>query len=529
MPTLPNWSTAIFTAKAATTTDQCNMLEIKNLTIRYGAFEAVKNLTLSIGAGNTLGIAGESGSGKSTLALAIPRLLPASAEIDGTISFSGTALTSLGPTDIQRIRGAQIGMIFQEPMSALNPLMRCGEQIAETLQLHLKCSPAEARKQTLNWFERVQLSDTDRIYNAYPHELSGGQQQRVLIAMALCCNPKLLIADEPTTALDVTVQKSVLDLLKSLQAELGLTMLFISHDLGVISYMCKDIAIMHNGELVEHGPAEKVLQTPAADYTRQLMESRRALTTLPISNDMVDFADRTVIFSDDNVNVTYPAGKNFWGRPAAWIKAVDRVAVTIYEGECLGILGESGSGKSSLGREIAARAGGAKGGAVVVSQNPQASLNPRMTAGEALMEPLLVHHIVPNKKQACEKALELLHLVALEPAHFDRRPSELSGGQKQRLCLARALTIQPRLLICDEIVSALDMTIQAAILDLLKNLQQKLGLTVVFISHDLAVIRKICDRVMVMNGGKTEESGAIEKIFTFPSSDYTRSLLNSAL
>lgn len=505
------------------------MLEIKNLTIRYGTFEAVKNLTLSIGTGNTLGIAGESGSGKSTLALAIPRLLPVSATIEGNIDFAGTALTSLGPATIQRIRGAQIGMIFQEPMSALNPLIRCGEQITETLQLHLKCSPAEARKQTLNWFDRVQLTDTDRIYQSYPHELSGGQQQRIMIAMALCCNPKLLIADEPTTALDVTVQKSVLDLLKSLQAELGLTMLFISHDLGVISYMCKDIAIMHNGILVEHGPAEKVLQTPAADYTRQLMESRRALTTLPPPNKAFDNAGRKTIFSDVNVNVLYPAGKNFWGRPAAWVKAVDRVSITIYEGECLGVLGESGSGKSSLGREIAARAGGAKGGAVIVSQNPQASLNPRMTAGEALMEPLLVHRIAKNKKEAREKALALLELTSLEPIHFDRRPHELSGGQKQRLCLARALTIQPRLLICDEIVSALDMTVQAAILDLLKHLQQKLDITVVFISHDLSVIRKICDRVLVMNHGKAEESGAIEKIFSSPSSDYTRSLLNSAL
>lgn len=505
------------------------MLEIRNLTIRYGAFEAVKNLTLSIAAGDTLGIAGESGSGKSTLALTIPRLLPESAKIEGTITFAGTELTSLKQTEIQRIRGAQIGMIFQEPMSALNPLMRCGEQVTEILQLHLKCPAAEARKQTLNWFSRVQLSDSDRIYNSYPHELSGGQQQRIMIAMALCCNPKLLIADEPTTALDVTVQKSVLDLLKSLQQEMGITMLFISHDLGVISYMCKDIAIMHNGELVEHGPAQNILQTPAATYTRRLMESRRRLITLPEESVAPDSNARKIIFADENMNVVYPSGKNFWGRPAAWIKAVDRIPVTIYEGECLGILGESGSGKSSLGREIVTRAGGAKGGTVIVSQNPQASLNPRMTAGEALMEPLLVHSIAKNKKDAREKALALLELVALEPLHFDRRPSQLSGGQKQRLNLARALTIQPRLLICDEIVSALDMTIQAAVLDLLKNLQQKLGLTVVFISHDLTVIRKICDRVMVMNAGKLEESGAIEKVFISPATDYTRSLLNSAL
>ena len=501
------------------------LLEIDRLKVSYGTFEAVKAVSLSLETGKTLGIAGESGSGKSTLALAIPSLLPPTASISGDIIFSGMVLQE---HDIQRIRGAQIGMIFQEPMSALNPLMRCGEQVAETIRQHQKITHQSAISLSKEWLQRVRLPEIQRMYGAYPHELSGGQQQRIMIAMALCCNPQLLIADEPTTALDVTVQKSILELLKELQAEMGLAMLFISHDLGVIQYMSDDIAVMHQGNIVEYGPAQQVLQHPAATYSKALTASRSALRQITPKPAPAEYPPAPVIlFTDPAVSVHYPAGKNFFGAPAGWLKAVDQVPVTIYKGECLGVLGESGSGKSSLGREIAVRMGGAKGHAVVVSQNPQAALNPRMTAGAAIMEPLLIHHFAKNKKDAREKALELLELTALGEEHFDRLPHELSGGQKQRLCLARALAVKPQLLICDEVVSALDLTIQTAILDLLAGLQKQLGLTLLFISHDLAVIRNISDRVLVLCNGKMEEYGPVEEIFSSPTSMYTVSLMNS--
>ncbi len=502
------------------------ILEIDRLNVRYGAFEAVKSVSLHIDAGTTLGIAGESGSGKSTLAMAIPRLLPLSATVSGDIQFSGNSILQINDNAIQRIRGAQIGVVFQEPMSALNPLLPCGPQVAEILRHHQKISAVAAADTTRNWFEKVRLPDISRIYNAYPHELSGGQQQRVLIAMALCCHPSLLIADEPTTALDVTVQKSILDLLKDLQQELGLSMLFISHDLGVISYMCDQVAVMHQGRIVETGPTADVLQRPVSSYTKELTNSRAKLAAAAVASAP---DGRPVLFDDPSVAVHYPVGKNFFGQPAGWLTAVDQVPVTIYQGECLGVLGESGSGKSSLGREIAARMGGAKGGAVVVFQNPQAALNPRMEAGEAVMEPLLANGLVKNKKEAREKAMELFIMTALGEEHFHRLPKELSGGQKQRLCLARALAVNPRLLICDEIVSALDMTIQVAILELLKDLQVRLGLTLLFISHDMSAIRKVCDRVLVMQNGRVEESGTVEQVFSAPVSPYTVSLLAAAV
>ncbi|MFN4256051.1 MAG: dipeptide ABC transporter ATP-binding protein [Saprospiraceae bacterium] len=500
--------------------------------------------------------------------------------------------------DIRRLRGAEIAMIFQEPMSSLNPVFRCGDQITEAIQLHRKVPRAEAKDLTISLFERVRLPDPARIFRAFPHEISGGQKQRVMIAMAISCQPALLIADEPTTALDVTVQKSILELLAEIRAETGMSMLFISHDLGVVSEVADRVAVMFRGKIVETGRVADVFQNPQHPYTRGLVACRpslsRRLHRLPTVADFLEnrnFEARVVseqetenrksliygrwtldggrndreaatptqpILKVKNLAVRFPAKKNWLGQPTEWLRAVDEVSFEVFPGETFGIVGESGSGKTTLGRAIA-RLTDAHAGEIwytphpspliphpsktdllglreaemrpfrrdiqIIFQDPFSSLNPRMTVGEAIMEPMQVHGLHGTDAARREKTVELLETVQLSPAHFDRLPHALSGGQRQRACIARALAVEPRLLICDEIVSALDVSVQATVLNLLMDLREKLGLTYLFISHDLSVVKQICDRVMVMHRGKIEEMGFPDALFSSPRTEYVRRLL----
>lgn len=559
------------------------LLEIKNLTIDFhsarGRTRAVEGISFAIDAGETLGIVGESGSGKSVTALSIMQLLPRPAAqfTEGQILYHAANATknllNCAEPDMQKIRGAEIAMVFQEPMTSLNPVFRCGHQVTEAIQLHQKTSFAEARKQALNWFERVQLPDPTRIFEAYPHQISGGQKQRVMIAMAMSCNPRLLIADEPTTALDVTVQKTILDLMRDLKEEHGLSMLFISHDLGVISEICDRVVVMYQGQIVEEGPVEQVLQAPKHPYTKGLLACRpslhRKLERMPTVADFLEnrqFEARVVtpdetrkrqqqleaqvpLLEVKNLRVRYPVKKDWLGRPTAWLNAVNEVSFDIYPGETFGLAGESGCGKTTLGRTIArlteAHAGQVRYKGVdllglsekafrpfrreiqVVFQDPYSSLNPRMRIGEAIVEPMQVHHLHENDRMRREHAVELLETVGLQADHYQRYPHEFSGGQRQRICVARALALQPRFIVCDEMVSALDVSVQATVLNLLMDLRERLGLTYLFISHDLSVIKQMCDRLLIMNGGQTEALGYPEEIYTRPDKPYVKRLIEA--
>jgi peptide/nickel transport system ATP-binding protein len=574
------------------------MLEINNLSIEFpsanGATRAVDGISFVLNKGETLGIVGESGSGKSVTALSVMRLLPEAGKItSGEILLQQSTinnrqspinLLSLPEPSLPAIRGTKIAMIFQEPMTSLNPVFRCGQQVTEAIRLHQKVSIENAKSQTIKLFERVRLPDTERIFNAYPHQLSGGQKQRVMIAMAMSCRPKILIADEPTTALDVTVQKAILDLMRELKEENGLSMLFISHDLGVISEICDRVAVMFQGKIVEEGAVEKILQNPEHPYTKGLVACRpsihRKLWRIPTVPDFLEnknfetrlisseetAARREAIYAQapvlqvNNLTVRYPKKKNWLGQPVEWLNAVDRVSFEVFPGEAFGLAGESGCGKTTLGRAIArlttAYAGEifyaarepssplppSKGGQdlrklseeqfrpyrreiQVVFQDPYSSLNPRLTAGEAITEPMRVHQLFENEKVRREKAVELLETVGLQAEHFSRYPHEFSGGQRQRICLARALAVEPKLLVCDEIVSSLDVSVQATVLNLLMDLQEKFGLTYLFISHDLSVIKQMCDRLLVMNQGKIEALGFPEDIFEKPQTEYVQRLV----
>ena len=564
------------------------LLEIKDLNIQFetpqGVLQAVKGLNLQIQAGETLGLVGESGSGKSVTALSIMQLLPPTAGVSGEIFFSpstenrnteppGIDLAKLSPARLRNIRGSRIAMIFQEPMSSLNPVFRCGNQITETIQLHQKISAAEARDQTYALFEKVKLADPGRIFQAYPNQLSGGQKQRVMIAMALSCKPDLLLADEPTTALDVTVQRSILDLLLELKTMENLSMLFISHDLGVIAEIADRVGVMSEGVLVETGAVQQVLKKPQHPYTKGLVACRPSLKqkvhrlatipdflqqpdfkTIPVSDAAInrrrkDIYARSPILETKDLSVRYPVQRHFWGSPSHWHQALDKVSLEVFPGEIFGLAGESGCGKTTLGKVIS-RLLPAQEGTVwfrklnlnnlpddgfrtvrreiqMVFQDPYASLNPRMTIGDAVLEPITAYKLGASRRQRADKMIELLETVGLEADHARRFPRAFSGGQRQRICLARALALQPKLLVCDEIVSALDVSVQATILNLLLDLQEKFGLTLIFISHDLSVVRQMCDRVMVMNRGKVEAVGHPEELFEHPQTPYIRSLIDS--
>jgi peptide/nickel transport system ATP-binding protein len=556
-----------------------HILDIQELSVRFGNTQAVNQISLKLPRGKTLGIVGESGSGKSVTALSIMQLLPKGAVTEGKILFqpgedkASVNLAGLSENDLTRVRGKSISMIFQEPMTSLNPVFKCGIQVTEAIQHHKNVGFKAARSEVLHLFEQVKLPDPERIFNAFPHQISGGQKQRVMIAMAMSCQPDLIIADEPTTALDVTVQRSILELLCELKESAGLSMIFISHDLGVISEICDEVAVMYRGNLVEEGAVKDVFNHPKHAYSRGLVACRpdpdRQMKRLPTVGDFLEnrtfdasvtgreeiLARRQQLYSQkpllnaEAISVSYPRRKNWYGKVVDWTNAVDQVSFDIYPGETFGLAGESGCGKTTLGRTIARLAGTFTGNITyngqqvsqlteaqfkpfrkeiqVVFQDPYSSLNPRMTIGAAIEEPLEVHQLHGNKESRREKTIELLQTVGLQPEHYQRYPHEFSGGQRQRICLARALAPEPRFLICDEMVSALDVSVQATILNLLKDLQEQFGLTLLFISHDLGVIRQMCDRLMVMKSGRTEATGFPDELYGNPPTDYIRNLIES--
>ncbi|SDK09288.1 peptide/nickel transport system ATP-binding protein [Pedobacter sp. ok626] len=561
------------------------MLNVKNLDIQFLNKEdntwlkAVNNVSFSIEKGKVLGIVGESGSGKSVTSFSIMRLHdPQSTKIGGEIDFQQINLLDLSAEAIRKYRGHKIAMIFQEPMTSLNPVFTCGYQVKEAIMLHQKVDKHAAKAQTIALFKEVQLPRPENIFDSYPHQLSGGQKQRVMIAMALSCNPELLIADEPTTALDVTVQKTILELLLKLKTERGMAMIFISHDLAVVREIADEVAVMYKGEIVEQGPAKVLFETPQHPYTKGLLACRpspqRLLKKLPVVADFLNENKDMAVAHLLEVNsytpeeiatrrqklystapllqvkqlcTWYPISKGLFGKVNDYVKAVDDITFDVFPGETLGLVGESGCGKTTLGRSIIRLVEPTSGSILfdgtdmtslktaelrkmrrdvqIIFQDPYSSLNPRLTVGNALMEPLQVHQMFDNDEQRKAHVMNLLNRVDLKPEHFNRYPHEFSGGQRQRIVIARALALQPRFIICDESVSALDVSVQAQVLNLLRELQLEFGLTYIFISHDLAVVKHLSDRMIVMNKGKIEEQGFPEDIYNNPQAEYTKKLI----
>ena len=562
------------------------LLSIRNLKVSFKHenqwVEAVHGIDLDVFAGKTLGLVGESGSGKSVSSLAVMRLLnekTSRIEAD-SIQIEGEEIKGFSESQMAEVRGKRIAMIFQEPMTSLNPVYKCGYQVTEMILQHETVSKAEAKKRVIELFKQVMLPRPEAIYDSYPHELSGGQKQRVMIAMAIACHPKLLIADEPTTALDVTVQKEILKLLRRLQAETGMGMIFITHDLGVVSEIADDVAVMHNGEIMERGTVQDILTHPQHPYTQGLLACRPPMNVrlkrLPIVKEFLDgqwqggkeqilhdlqitteerqshlqqLYSKEPLLRVEGLKTWYPLRKGVFGRVYDHVKAVDDVSLVVYEGETLGLVGESGCGKTTLGRSIL-RLAEPTGGKVwfngievtalegqalrdfrkqaqIVFQDPYSSLNPRITIGEAIIEPMLVHGIEKDKKKSRGLACDLLEQVGLQASHYDRYPHEFSGGQRQRICIARALAVNPHLVICDESVSALDVSVQAQVLNLLNRLKEECHLTYIFISHDLSVVRFMSDRVVVMYNGKPVEMNDADELFEHPQNDYTKKLIEA--
>ena len=526
-----------------------NILEIQDLTISFQTekekVNAVDHVSFSLKKGKTTGIVGESGSGKSVTALSFLKLLPvptASVQAEKMMLFdargTNTDLIPLDHKQMQNIRGKRISMIFQEPMTSLNPVTRCGNQVVEAIRAHQDISKKEARQKTLDLFREVLLPDPERAFNAYPHELSGGQKQRVMIAMAVSSHPGLLIADEPTTALDVTVQKSIIRLLKDLQARYGMAILFITHDLGLIKTIADEVLVMKNGHIMESGPVSEIFAEPKHPYTRELMASRMLIKSKKAG---MSNAVKPLLVTKNL--------KTYFKSASRTVKAVDGVDLHVFPGEVLGLVGESGCGKTTLGRSllrlVEPTSGEIRYGDMdlvaldrktmkklrkemqIIFQDPYSSLNPKMKVGTAITEPMFVHGIGTNHRERKQKALDLLERVGLGPKYFDRYPHELSGGQRQRVCIARALSVQPKFIICDESVSALDVTIQAQVLKLLQELKDEFGFTYIFISHDLSVVRYISDRIAVMKDGKIIETGPVEQVYNAPETEYTRTLIES--
>ena len=525
---------------------------------------AVKDVSFEVCRGRTLGIVGESGSGKSVSSLAVMGLLPKppACRVTGSIRLFADGQQEA----VEHIElGRHVSMIFQEPMTSLNPVHKCGEQVMEMLLAHEKVDKAEARRRVIELFEEVMLPRPEKIFDSYPHEISGGQKQRVMIAMALICHPDLLIADEPTTALDVTVQKTILELLRTLQNKYQIGIIFITHDLGVIAQIADDVAVMYKGEIVEQGTAEQVLYHPQHPYTQGLLACRPPLDSRPHRLPTVqDFLEGNVpqevqtpaakreisatpLLRVRDLEVTYALKKNLFGKVMQELKAVDGLSFDVFRGETVGLVGESGCGKSTLGRAILQlierSAGTVEYDGVsldklsfseqkalrrkmqIVFQDPYSSLNPRITVGEAILEPLRSHHLLDNDKQRRERVRELMHQVGLSEEWFNRYPHEFSGGQRQRVCIARALVLQPELVICDESVSALDVSVQAQVLNLLNDLKEHYGYTYIFITHDLSVVKFFSDRIMVMEKGRIVEEGPSDQLFANPQHPYTQRLL----
>jgi len=575
------------------------LLEVRNLVTEFRSdvynVKAVNNVSFTVHKGRTLGIVGESGSGKSVTSLSAMRLIPSPPgritggeiifhEADGTT----TDLLKISEEQMRSYRGNRLAMIFQEPMTSLNPVFTCGDQIIEAIKLHQKVSTEDARARTLHLLNEVKLPRPEQMMTSYPHQLSGGQKQRVMIAMAMSCNPDLLIADEPTTALDVTVQATILDLMRQLQREHNMAMMFITHDLGVIAEIADDVIVMYKGRIVEQGPVLQIFEDPQHPYTKGLLACRprldRKLKILPTVRDFMEesesgeitartresvderidevsfsaqeISDRNARLAAEaplldvrNLEVHFPIKSGFFGRTSGVVKAVDDITFNVKPGETLGLVGESGCGKTTTGRAVL-RLVEPTGGQVmfdgkdvralgasdlkkmrrdfqIIFQDPYSSLNPRLSVGSAIMEVLTVHGIGDNEKERKEHVMYLLDKVNLLPRHFSNYPHEFSGGQRQRICIARALALKPKLLICDESVSALDVSVQAQVLNLLVSLRDEFKLTYIFISHDLSVVKFISDRIAVMNAGKIVEMNTSNELYEAPHDAYTRKLIDA--
>ncbi|MFC2127955.1 ABC transporter ATP-binding protein, partial [Bacteroidota bacterium] len=530
------------------------------------------NISFELKKNEILGIVGESGSGKSVSSLAVLGLLPRTTKITGEISFVGKSLNNLSKKEFRKIRGNEISMIFQEPMSSLNPSMTCGKQVLEILLQHKKISKKEAQIEVIHLFEKVKLPRATEMYAQYPHQISGGQKQRVMIAMAIACKPKILIADEPTTALDVTVQKEIIKLLKELQQETGMSILFISHDLSLVSEICNRVVVMYKGNIIEQGDAIELFHNPKENYTKALIKSKPSQTErlkkLPSVKDFIENTFESEIYTKkeralfhkkiynkqplleiDQLKKYYFGNKAWWFQKNTPVKAVDAISFKLYEGETLGLVGESGCGKSTLGRTIVHLEKATSGTIFyqgkdltklssaeiktlrkdiqIIFQDPFSSLNPRIVVGEAILEPMKVHKLYNNDQERKEKVFEILEKVGLNKEHYYRYPHEFSGGQRQRIGIARTIGLQPKLIICDESVSALDVSVQAQVLNLLNELKADFGFTYIFISHDLAVVKYMSDQLVVMNQGKIEEIGDADIIYEHPTSAYTKKLIDS--
>lgn len=557
--------------------EQKPLLSVENLQISFKHNKEwkalVQGVSFDLGANQILGIVGESGSGKSVSSLAIMRLLPEQqSKIEGKIHFAGAELTALNEGEYRQIRGNKIAMIFQEPMSALNPSMRCGYQVEEMLRLHTDLRGHALKNKVVELFEQVKLPFPEEVYKKYPHQLSGGQKQRVVIAMAISCKPTLLIADEPTTALDVTVQKEIILLLKELQTQTQMAMIFISHDLGLVSSIADEVMVMYQGRVVEKGSTQAVFNSPKEIYTQALLAARPTsevrLKRLPTIQDFVEDRVSLEVISPEerqlehkklyaqvpllevkDVGKDYISSVGLFGKKT--FRALDQINFEVYEGETLGLVGESGCGKSTLGNAILQLDPVSSGtiyykgkeitqlkGATlralrkdiqIIFQDPFSSLNPKLTVGQAIMEPMVVHGLFGTKKQKKEKVKELLQQVGLSEEAFDRYPHEFSGGQRQRIGIARTIAVHPKLIICDESVSALDISIQAQVLNLLNDLKHEYQFTYIFISHDLAVVKYMSDQVLVMNKGKVEEIGEADALYAHPQTAYTQKLIASIL
>jgi len=550
-----------------------SILKVKNLSISFGDNEVIHNISYTLNKNEILGIVGESGSGKSVSSLAILGLLPKKlSEItSGSIIYEDIDLTKLSSNEFQNIRGKKIAVIFQEPMSSLNPSMKCGKQVQEILLQHTNLSKKDAKQETILLFENVKLPNIERVYNAYPHEISGGQKQRVMIAMAIACNPDILIADEPTTALDVTVQKEIISLLKELQEKTKMSIIFITHDLSLISEIADNVLVMYKGEIVEQGNVSSIFKTPQHVYTKALINSRPSLKTrlkvLPTIQDYLNNTTKKEIISTEerklkheklyskkplleiiNIEKEYISKSGWFTKPEVF-KAVNKVSFKLYEGETLGLVGESGCGKSTLGNTILqldkATAGQIlyKGVDItklpnseikklrkeiqIIFQDPYSSLNPRIPIGEAIIEPMKVHNLFNSDEERKEEAINLLNRVGLSADYFNRYPHEFSGGQRQRIGIARTIALQPKLIVCDESVSALDISVQAQVLNLLNELKETFGFTYIFISHDLAVVKYMADQLLVMNNGIIEELDDADIIYNTPKKEYTKRLINA--
>ncbi len=559
------------------------LLQIEQLHIDFvgneGVVHAIQDLNLSLKKGETIGIVGESGSGKSVTSLAIMGLLPPQGKISkGAIHFNNKQnhnklLNNLTEKEFQHLRGNEISMIFQEPMTSLNPVHTCGLQVAEVMMLHQKLNAQVAKKRTLELFEQVMLPRAEQMFKSYPHQLSGGQKQRVMIAMAIACKPQLLIADEPTTALDVTVQQTILDLLKDLQKEYNMGMIFITHDLGVVAQIAQKILVMYKGKTVEQGDVKQIFNAPQHPYTKGLIACKpplnsrpeRLLTVADFLNEaqstpfvkQVETAQRTLahqqlyaakpLLQVQELTTQFISKKGFIKPTISVLNAVDHVSFNVYKGETIGLVGESGCGKSTLGRSILRLIEPSAGKIIynnrnlldlnasemlqmrskmqLIFQDPFSSLNPRITVGNAIAEPMEVHGIAKSKEEIRAKVLKLLLRVGLSEQHYDRYPHEFSGGQRQRIGIARTLAVEPEFIVCDESVSALDVSVQAQVLNLLNELKEEFKLTYIFISHDLSVVKYMCDNIIVMQKGKIVEMAEADQLYLNPQSAYTKKLI----